>query len=184
MKTTRMTQEIRQRIVAMARRGVAQKTIADELERDGTIKTTQQTISAVLRASDPDGYATGRRTKLDSRSPRIRSPATTKPAPPPLPPAPAPTPQALDEPDILKRRIQGRIRQAGRLADEAASHGNLAGFAVMAKLQAELTDRLVRLTPPSPPDPAIDPAHVEAREKLRADFEAHLAALVARGAAA
>lgn len=50
----------------------------------------------------------------------------------------------------------------------------------MAKLQAELTERLRRLVPPPPPDPALDPAHMEAREKLRADFEAHLAALLER----
>lgn len=148
---------------------------------------TQQAISAILRAEDRDGMATGRRTKLDPRSSAVRGRSTKprRPAKPPHAPEDAPACDDVEVGageglDVALRRLRGRERQAARLADEAAELKNLAGFAAMAKLQAELTERLRRLVPPPPPDPALDPAHMEAREKLRADFEAHLAALLER----
>lgn len=191
MKTSKLTPKIKARIVAAARKGTPQKTIAADLCAEG-IMVVQQTISAVLRQADPDGMATGRRTKLDSRSPAVRGTAQRRRAPAP---PPEPDDEATDEDseefdvgageglDVALRRLRGRARQAGRLADEAAASKNLAGFAAMAKLQAELAERLRRLIPPPPLDPALDPAHVEARERLVADFGAHLAALRERKAA-
>ncbi len=162
-----LSADVRRMIVAKAKAGMAQKAIAAELDAKGIAPgIAQQTISTILRQADADAGATSRRTKVDRRSAAPKLPRSK----------PGPDPADVDSSDLPRgesvqvelRRLRARLAQTERMADEAAVVGNLPGFATMAKLQAELTDRIARLTPPPLPKPEDDPNKVRALDILRA----------------
>lgn len=168
MSKNRQKPSKRDQAVALYRKGLTQRVIAD---RVGVSRATVQRWLA--RARDE-----GVRLPTPARGrPRKRASKASK--------APAPSPEAdgsvdrlleqlaqLPEGDALREIGAIRLPQIRETADRAHAEGNLPLFRDAVKLEIDLTQKLEAAIPPPPPDPQEDPANLDARRDVISKLEA------------
>jgi hypothetical protein len=174
---------------------------AGDLARRGH---TQEGIAEILRAeglADVSGVAAGNAARRSGDG-LVRPQRGGKPGPAggvpsvaAVPAAPALTPDDVaalaadiaSEPDDLEH-LRRRAREVRGLANGAHAAAEQEPrlspvYAGLVRLEGDVTERIMRLTPRPPPDPATDPSYIEARRELVQRFEG-LVKRLAAGAAA
>lgn len=154
----KLTPHVRGRIQELDARGLSSRAISEALAKEGK-KVSHVAVCEALKETNPAKPA-----KATKRvAPKARPDDVDD-----LPDFSVPD----DAPDEVVR-LHARVRQVRDMITVAKAgvddgETTAALFRDLVKLEIDLTKSLVGLTPPKPPDPADDPANVDARDYLRA----------------
>lgn len=162
--------DIRLAIAALSRKGLSQRQISSHLRAAGYKGVSRGTVDRVLEAM------ADKTPQTESRGRTNRTPPSPPPSASRIEPASESNPAVesnLFADDVetlaLLRNRYAQVRSitdtlADRIAGEDYSCGQ--AFERLVKLEADLYERIIRMTPPPKPDPTADPAHLESRRIL------------------
>lgn len=157
MACNKLTRKIRERILALGRRGLSQRRIAEILVEEKLVDSiTQQSISSAL-------HKAGIRRRMAKRTPKRSKPADSTPTATKSPPLPE-----SDDDSAEARILRENLTEARVMKQQARLNENVSAYERLAKLELELASRLDALVPPNPPDPENDPSYQPAIDRLHA----------------
>lgn len=156
----RVTPEVRARIVELSREGYGQERIAEILRAERLADVTQSCVSKHLARARVSPAAAARAS-----------------ARPPVQPWAEPAPDDGADPVA---RLDAQIAEVATAIDSTREEANWSAYVALSKLRAQLLGQRHEMSPPPPPDPSIDPANVDARDRVVTDLTAHVSAIVAR----